>query len=131
LPIKWNKSIDSPIIRPSIFSAKKADIIEAVEPTKLAVADEAVVKFVDCAIEKVWSENDDGTLLEFAEDNGLTPAFGCRAGSCGVCKVQLLSGNIIYEKEVSAPVSEGEILLCCAVPATYDIDGLANLVIKL
>jgi predicted pyridoxine 5'-phosphate oxidase superfamily flavin-nucleotide-binding protein/ferredoxin len=131
LPMRWNKSITAQVIRPPVFD-KKMENSGAIAGTKpLSVANEAIVSFVDSGVEQAWSDDDDGTLLEFAEDHGLTPAFGCRAGSCGACKVQLLSGNILYEKEISAPVLDSEILLCCAVPATDGVDEIARLDIKL
>jgi len=131
LPMKWDKNTDSPVIRPAVFSEIKGEVPTIVEPLQLDVAEEAMVTFVDSGIEQAWSDDGEGTLLEFAEDHGLTPAFGCRSGVCGACKVQLLSGNIVYEKEVSAPVSEGEILICCAVPATDDTEKMVRLELKL
>jgi predicted pyridoxine 5'-phosphate oxidase superfamily flavin-nucleotide-binding protein/ferredoxin len=131
LPMRWDKNTSSPVIRPAVFTEKKAEEPVIEELKELVVAEEAVVKFVDSGVEQAWSDNDDGTLLEFAEDHGLTPAFGCRSGMCGACKVQLLSGDIVYEKEVSAPVNEGEILICCAVPAKGNYRQPTQLEIKL
>ena len=131
LPMRWDKNQDQPVIRPAVFNETKKQAEKILVPHELSIAEEAIVRFVDSGVEKAWSDEDDGTLLEFAEDHGLTPEFGCRSGSCGACKVQLLSGNIVYEKEVSAPVNEGEILICCAVPASDGSGQLARIDIKL
>jgi uncharacterized protein len=131
LPMKWDKNTAEPVIRPAVFNEIKDEEAKVGKPYNLEIADEAIVKFVDSGVEQAWSDDEDGTLLEFAEDHGLTPAFGCRAGSCGACKVQLLSGNIAYEKETSAPVNDGEILICCALPANNEGDEMAMLEIKL
>lgn len=55
-------------------------------------------------------------LLEFAEDQGLSPPFSCRSGSCGSCATRKLVGQVRYIDPPSAVVSDDEVLLCCAVP---------------
>jgi len=132
LSMRWDKNNDTPVIRPTVFTKTRNDAAAGdSESSAVSIAEEAIVGFVDSGVEQAWSDDEDGTLLEFAEDHGLTPAFGCRSGSCGACKVQLLSGNIVYEKEISSPVSEGEILLCCALPANNEGGEMAMLEIKL
>ena len=75
----------------------------------------ARVKFARSEIEAVWFR-EDGTLLEFAEEVGLAPAFGCRSGICGTCKTKLIHGGVDYLEEPLAERGEGNILLCCSVP---------------
>jgi len=130
LPMRWDKRIGTPVIKPPVFDKRVTNAGVIAEPKPLVVAKEATVSFVDSGVEQAWSDDEDGTLLEFAEDHGLTPAFACRTGFCGACKVQLISGKVLYEKEVSAPVSDDEVLLCCAVPATSGVDEIARLDIK-
>lgn len=79
-------------------------------------ADAVVIKFETSGFEQGWQAGD-GTLLETAEAHGLSPAFSCRSGSCGSCLTKKLSGEVVYRTPVSAPHSEGEVLICCAVPA--------------
>lgn len=61
---------------------------------------------------------------------GYTYRFGCRRGGCGVCKVQLVSGEVSYAKPVSETVLperdrlDGVCLSCRAVP-------LSDVVIRL
>ncbi|WEZ85715.1 pyridoxamine 5'-phosphate oxidase family protein (plasmid) [Rhizobium sp. 32-5/1] len=61
-----------------------------------------------------------GTLLELAEARGLAPEFSCREGACGTCRTKLTKGTVTYIKEPTATIGEGEVLLCCAVPAEQD-----------
>lgn len=80
------------------------------------IAEEAIIKFTTSGVEQAWSKKE-GTILEFAETHGLTPNYGCRNGKCGSCKAKLLSGEIVYKQSISAALDEGEILICCAMPA--------------
>jgi choline monooxygenase len=73
------------------------------------------VKFARSSVETPWSHGD-GTLLELAEKAGLAPAFGCRSGICGTCKVRIISGSVDYLEEPLADHGPDEILLCCSVP---------------
>lgn len=58
-----------------------------------------------------------GSLLEFAEANGVAMESGCRAGNCGTCIAAVKAGNVTY---VTAPGSQpdaGSCLTCCTIPA--------------
>lgn len=82
-----------------------------------AVALESVpVVFMKSAKEARW-EPDGGSLLELAEARGLTPAFGCRAGTCGTCATRIMEGAVAYPVAPSYPVADGEALICCSMPA--------------
>lgn len=58
------------------------------------------------------------SLLDMAEQAGYAPAFNCRAGLCNACMTPLLSGRVDYIEEPLVPPPDGELLLCCARPAT-------------
>ncbi len=73
------------------------------------------VIFTQSAKEARWKPGD-GPLLDLAEERGLTPAYGCRAGQCGDCRTRILKGGVSYPSEPSYPVAEGEALICCSVP---------------
>jgi ferredoxin-NADP reductase/phenylpropionate dioxygenase-like ring-hydroxylating dioxygenase large terminal subunit len=73
------------------------------------------VRFAASTLDAVWSPNK-GTLLEFAEEIGLAPAFGCRSGICGTCRTPLESGAVRYLEEPLAGREDGKVLLCCSVP---------------
>ena len=61
----------------------------------------------------------DTPLLEAAEQNGLSPNYGCRMGICHTCKCKKSSG--IVRNAVTGKVSgndEEEIQLCISIPET-------------
>jgi hypothetical protein len=87
------------------------------------VAERASVTFVRSAEVAAWTP-EKGTLLELAEDIGLSPPFSCRAGQCGSCTTPLLSGQVVYRETPSWRPAEGQVLLCCAVPAAIDGDTI-------
>ena len=94
------------------------------------VADQAIVEFSNSKVEQAWSK-EDGNLLEFAEAHGFAPKFGCRSGQCGACKVKLTSGKVAYETEHPEGVDDGEVLLCCSVPARVEGEEVARISIGL
>lgn len=73
---------------------------------------------------------EDETVLRALGRAGLRYRVGCRRGGCGICKVQLLVGEVRYERPVAANVLTndeqvaGICLSCRAVPIT-------NIVIEL
>ncbi|TPQ49578.1 oxidoreductase [Prosthecomicrobium hirschii] len=56
------------------------------------------------------------TLLDFAEANGLAPAFSCRNGICGTCKAAV-EGPVTYLDDPLEMPEPGFALLCCSAPA--------------
>ncbi|MES2185139.1 MAG: pyridoxamine 5'-phosphate oxidase family protein [Pseudomonadota bacterium] len=88
------------------------------------------IVFARSGKEARWNPGD-GSLLEVAEARGLAPAFGCRAGRCGTCKAKLLEGAVAYTAEPTAERDEGEVLVCCAVPAVAKEGESARLVLAL
>jgi len=74
------------------------------------------VRFAKSAVTADWSR-DKGTLLELAEAIGLAPVFGCRSGICGTCATRITSAAVEYVEEPLATRGEGQVLLCCSVPA--------------
>jgi len=73
------------------------------------------VTFARSAVTALWSRCE-SPLLELAEDRSVAIDFGCRAGSCGTCVTRLLSGTVRYLRQPNAPLQDGEILPCIAVP---------------
>lgn len=90
----------------------------------------AHVTFTRSQGEQIWREVD-GSLLDFSEAHGYTPEFGCRSGRCGACKVKLVAGEVSYINTPEATLSEGEILLCCSVPAKAGQGDMAKIEIDL
>ncbi|HJV84225.1 MAG TPA: 2Fe-2S iron-sulfur cluster-binding protein [Noviherbaspirillum sp.] len=73
------------------------------------------VRFAASAIERQWDTRAD-SLLEFAEDLGLSVPSGCRAGSCGSCQTKIVSGEVETSKEPDFDVTTGCCLLCISKP---------------
>lgn len=73
------------------------------------------VSFASSNIDLDWSP-DKGTLLNLAEAAGLNPNYSCRSGICGTCVTQLKCRDVDYIKELSAPLADGEVLICCSTP---------------
>ncbi len=59
-----------------------------------------------------------GSLLEFAEANGIRIDSGCRAGSCGTCATALREGQVAYLRKPDAEIEKGSCLVCISVPKT-------------
>jgi ferredoxin len=88
-------------------------------PTAAAGAAESAltVHFLPSGARVAWNQNCH-SLLELAEQVGLTPSFNCRAGLCNTCQVSLREGSVEYfEAPLDAPAN-GDILLCCTHPTT-------------
>lgn len=64
------------------------------------------------------------TMLAALGRAGLRYRVGCRRGGCGICKVQLIVGEVGYERPIAATVLTDEervagiCLSCRAVPLT-------------
>lgn len=68
---------------------------------------------------KVFSWQDGmGSLLEFAEANGIRIDSGCRVGSCGTCQTAIRSGEVLYEISPDFDPEPGNCLLCSCIPKT-------------
>lgn len=72
------------------------------------------VRFDRAGKDFVWKQ--EGTLLDFAEQNGVSIDSGCRAGGCGTCLVALKSGRVRYLTEPEAVPEDNACLTCIAVP---------------
>lgn len=57
-----------------------------------------------------------GTLLEFAEANGIHVNSGCRAGGCGSCQTTIRGGEVTYRQAPDFDPEPGTCLLCVAMP---------------
>jgi uncharacterized protein len=71
----------------------------------------------------------DGTILEFAEANGLRPDYSCREGVCGTCMCKISAGEVEYEESPTASVvrgaspseNRGSVLICISKPKTAKV----------
>lgn len=63
--------------------------------------------------------NNQMTLLEQAERNGVAIANSCRAGLCGTCRVKVVEGDVDQADVPALPHIDSEngmVLACCCVP---------------
>jgi ferredoxin-NADP reductase len=59
-----------------------------------------------------------GSLLEFAEANGIAVNSGCRAGGCGSCQTTIQAGEVAYRQTPDYDPEPGSCLLCVCTPKT-------------
>ncbi|MBK7765778.1 MAG: 2Fe-2S iron-sulfur cluster binding domain-containing protein [Sulfuritalea sp.] len=81
------------------------------------VADEAgiVVNFAKSGKVLSWRPAS-GSLLEFAEANGIAVDSGCRAGGCGSCQTTIQAGEVAYSQAPDFDPEPGSCLLCVCTP---------------
>ncbi|MDP2808885.1 MAG: 2Fe-2S iron-sulfur cluster-binding protein [Rhodocyclaceae bacterium] len=75
------------------------------------------VTFAKSGKQFVWNAGA-GSLLEFAEANGISVDSGCRAGSCGTCQTTIRSGEVAYRQTPDYDPEPGTCLLCVCTPKT-------------
>ena len=97
----------------AIFHESFGGALGALEGVQLP---EASVSFSHSQQQAQWRQEDDLSLLELAERAGLSPEFSCRSGRCGLCRVPLLQGEVLYPRPPSIELAPGEVLLCCSLP---------------
>jgi ferredoxin-NADP reductase len=102
---------------PSSFKRSvSADRGARAKPANAAAEQPAPVMFVKSGKEARWTPGG-GSLLELAEERGLSPEFSCRGGSCGTCRTRIVQGAVAYLQTPSFDVPDNEALICCSVPA--------------
>jgi ferredoxin-NADP reductase/predicted pyridoxine 5'-phosphate oxidase superfamily flavin-nucleotide-binding protein len=95
---------------------RRPDGANIASPPSAPAAKQATVIFTRSGDAAEWTP-ERGPLLEFAEGKGLNPPFSCRAGHCGSCATRMTAGAVTYAEPTAWQPAEGEVLLCCAVPA--------------
>lgn len=75
---------------------------------------------------------DDETVLDALYRNGFAYRTGCRRGGCGICKVDIISGSVKYNRVVADTVltdeerASGTCLSCRAVPTSDTVIALRD-----
>jgi ferredoxin-NADP reductase/predicted pyridoxine 5'-phosphate oxidase superfamily flavin-nucleotide-binding protein len=77
-----------------------------------------------------WS-SEDGSLLDFAEANGVAVSSNCRSGVCGTCSTKVLAGEVSYPVPCEAEIAAGHALICSAVPARTGAGEESSVVLDL
>jgi uncharacterized protein len=88
-----------------------------VEKIATAPSNSVEVVFSKSGKTHTWNPAE-GTILDFAEANGLNPDYSCRAGVCGTCACRISAGEVEYEDEPTASVDAGSVLICISKPKT-------------
>jgi ferredoxin-NADP reductase len=57
-----------------------------------------------------------GSLLDLADQSGVSVESGCRSGNCGTCSTAIRKGEIEYPTSPNEIPDEGTCLLCTAIP---------------
>ena len=73
------------------------------------------VQFLPSGTTVDWDESCP-SLLDLAEQAGLSPDFNCRAGLCSTCMSGLVSGEVEYFEPPLDEPPAGRVLLCCSRP---------------
>jgi ferredoxin-NADP reductase/MOSC domain-containing protein YiiM len=58
------------------------------------------------------------SVLDLADACDVPTRWSCRTGVCHTCVTPLMSGDITYRPDPLEPPAAGEVLICCAQPAT-------------
>lgn len=83
-----------------------------------------------CEIEMEASES----LADRVDDSGIKFPFGCRSGSCGVCRVTVLEGEdllqppLAVEEDTISRCEEPGVRLVCR--AKFKVDAKGSLIIQ-
>ena len=76
-----------------------------------------MINFAKSGKQLLWQPAS-GSLLEFAEANGIAVNSGCRAGGCGSCQTTIQSGEVAYRQVPDFDPEPGSCLLCVCSPKT-------------
>ena len=116
---EWGVSASQ--VRFESFAKPRSKAPASVTPTPSnGTVQTAEVVFAKSGKTATWSAND-GTLLEFSEDQGLEPAYSCRAGICLTCMCRLEEGDVAYDEPPTGTPDEGSVLVCIAQPRSQTV----------
>ncbi|OQW47475.1 MAG: hypothetical protein A4S09_15250 [Proteobacteria bacterium SG_bin7] len=96
-------------------------------PTPAPIANEVPqttlkqVTFKKCG--KTLGIHENETVLELAESSGIDIPYSCRIGTCGTCKVKLITGQVSMEVQDSLTDEDKQqnIILACQAKAKSDL----------
>lgn len=63
-------------------------------------------------------DSEAGSLLEFAEREGIKVESSCRGGACGTCQSTIVAGEVAYAQAPDHDPEPGTCLLCVCTPKT-------------
>jgi len=100
---------------PASIKRRRAATSPATIPQNGAEDAGIVVTFAQSGKQFPWQPAA-GSLLEFAEANGIAVDSGCRAGGCGTCQTTIRVGEVAYRQPPDYDPDPGTCLLCVCVP---------------
>lgn len=101
--------------------ARERLLVERFRPAPLEIPDD-VSGTVRFSRSHVSVDNDGRTLLEQAEDAGLSPEFGCRMGVCHTCSVPKVAGVTEDVRNGEIDTGERDRIQPCVAVARGDVD---------
>lgn len=110
----WNvgeEQIHYEAFGPSSIGKSPVQVVTATENAE----DSSRVRFLPGGQSLLW----DGTsrcLLDAAESAGIELESGCRAGSCGSCRMKLAAGQVKYPSGKPEDLEPGSCLPCICIP---------------
>lgn len=106
-----------------IWTGELADrlLVERFRPKPLVIPDD-VSGTIRFSKSQVACDNDGRTLLEQAEDAGLSPAYGCRMGVCHTCDIPKLAGVTRDVRNDELDTGERDRIQPCVAVALGDVD---------
>lgn len=109
---------------------RRLDMSESLAPLLPPATTPTPVVFASSGKEARWNPGA-GSLLDLAEERGLSPAYSCRIGNCGSCRTKILEGEVSYRNRPSFKIEDGEALLCCSTPAAGGSSDPVRLILEL
>lgn len=100
---------------PASIKRKKSSAIHASEAPGSSAEEGIVVTFAQSGKQIPWQASA-GSLLDFAEANGISVSSGCRAGGCGSCQTTIRQGEVSYRQPPEFDPEPGTCLLCVCTP---------------
>lgn len=94
----------------------------SVSNSEVAVKEDAKIIFEFFGKEASWKK-EYKSILECAEDHKMPLKFGCRAGNCRTCVIELKSGEVSLTKKLDKPLEANTCLTCISIPKTDLIMG--------
>jgi ferredoxin len=77
-----------------------------------------LVSFARSGIAAHWNASGYQSILELAEACDVPVRWSCRTGVCHNCESGLVSGAVVYGPEPLDKPADGNVLVCCAQPAS-------------
>jgi len=100
---------------PASIKRKKSSAIQHSEAPGSSAEGSIVVTFAQSGKQIPWQASA-GSLLDFAEANGISVSSGCRAGGCGSCQTTIRQGEVAYRQPPEFDPEPGTCLLCVCTP---------------